>query len=67
MEKNTQKMKFISIPFPDYSKVTTYQIFSTFFSVIFSVYLGYNPILQFNSSGMLQNTKNELLQKILLL
>ena len=67
MEKNTQKMKFISIPFPDHSKVTTYQIFSTFFSVIFSVYLGYNPILQFNSSGMLQNTKNELLQNILLL
>ena len=54
-------------PWLDYSKVTAYQIFSTFFSVKYSVYLEYKRIWQFDSSGMLQDTKNELLQNILLL
>ena len=37
------------------------------FSVMFSVYLDYDRILQFGRSGMLQDTKNESLQNILLL
>ena len=52
---------------PDYSKVTMYQMFSTFFSVIFSVYADYNRTLQFDSLGMLEDTKNELLPNILLI
>ena len=34
---------------------------------MYSVYLEYKRIWQFDSSGMLQDTKNELLQNILLL
>ena len=49
------------------AKVTMYQIFSTFFSIIFSVYVDYNRTWQFDSFGMLQDTKNELRQNILLL
>ena len=56
-------MKFISTP----GLITMYQMFSTFFSVIFSVYVDYNRTWQFDSLGMLQDTKNELLQNILLL
>ena len=52
---------------PNYSNVTAYQIFSTSFSVIFSVYVDYNCTWQFDSLGMLQDTKNELMQNILLL
>ena len=55
---------------PGYSKVTTYQIFSTSFSVMFSVIFSifrYNRTWQFDSLEMLQDTKNELLQNILLL
>ena len=65
MEKNIQTIFFD--PWPDYSKATEYQTFSTFFSVIFIVYLDCKRIWQFDSWGMLQDTKNELLQYILLL
>ena len=65
MEKNIQTIFFD--PWPDYSKVIEYQIFSTFFSAIFCVYLDCKCIWQFDSWGMLQDTKNELLQNILLL
>ena len=65
MEKNVQTI-FLD-PWTDYSKVTVYQIFSTFLSVIFCVYLDYKRIWQFGSWEMLQDTKNELLQNILLL
>ena len=60
-------MKFISIRGHGYCKVTAYQIFITFFSVTFSVYLDYKRIWQFGSSGILLDTNNELLQNILLL
>ena len=65
MEKNIQTIFFD--PWTDYSKVTEYQIFSTFFSVIFGVYLDCKRIWQFGIWGMLQDTQNELLQNILLL
>ena len=65
MDKNIQIIFFD--PWPVYSKVTEYQIFSTFFPAIFSVYLDCKRIWQFDSCGMPQDTKNELLQNILLL
>ena len=65
MEKNIQTIFFD--PWTDYSKVTEYQIFSTFFSVIFRVYQDCKRIWQFGSWGFLQDTKNELLENVLLL
>ena len=41
-KKYAQTMKFISTPGLITPKVTTYQIFSTLFLVIFSVYVDYN-------------------------
>ena len=67
MEKKCSNNEIYFDSWPDYSKVTTYQILTTFFSVIFGVYVDYNRTWQFDSLGMLQSTKNELLQSILLL
>ena len=65
--KKYSKNQIYFDPWSDCPKVTKYQTFSTFFSVIFSVYLDYNRIWQFDSSVMLQDTKNEVPQNILLL
>ena len=67
MEKKCSNNEIYFDSWPDYSKVTMYQMFSTFFSVIFSVYADYNHTLQFDSLGMLEDTKNELLPNILLI
>ena len=67
MEKKCSNNEIYFDSWSDYSKITTYQIFGTFFSVIFSVYVDYNRTWQFHSFQMLQDTKNELLQNILLL
>ena len=67
MEKKCSNNEIYFDSWPDYSKVTMYQMFSIFFSVVFSVYVDYNRTWQFDSLGMLQDTKNELLQNILLL
>ena len=64
LEKNIQTFFFDSSP---NDKVTEFQIFSTFSSVIFCVYLNRKRIWQFDSWGMRQDTKNELVQNILLL
>ena len=67
MEKKCSNDETYLDSWSDYSKVTTYQIFSTFFSIIFSVYADFNRTWQFDSLGMLQDIKNELIQNILLL
>ena len=67
MENKCSNNEIYFDSWPGYSKVTMYQMFSTFFSVIFSVYADYNRTLQFDSLGMLEDTKNELLPNILLI
>ena len=60
-------MKLISTPGLITRKLPRIKIFSTFFSVISSANVDYNSTLQFDKLGLLQVTKNELLQSILLL